>query len=77
MPTGTRIVLGRYTQYIYPSLFDVGQTEGLCGTLNGYHGDDKTIRNSNPMEQDQGRRVGWSGNIQYHRFQESWRYTFE
>ena len=46
LPTGTvvdieRILNGRInTIYIRPSVLDIGQTEGLCGSLNGDSNDD-------------------------------------
>ena len=75
--TGTRIILGRSQQYIYPSKLDWGKTEGLCGNFNGIHNDedDKIIRGTNISDTPVPSPFFGTSFMEYNDFAESYRYT--
>ena len=75
LPTGTRVILGKYRQYIYPSVFDWEQTEGLCGYLNGIDSDadDKVLRGTNIVDTPTPSPTWGTRFMEYNAFSNSYR----
>ena len=82
LPTGTVVDIegignGRiFTIYIRPSVLDIGQTEGLCGSLNGDSNDDFIAKDetiTNPSSCD-GLLFNEENQPKTDHFANSWRY---
>ena len=62
---------------VYPSAFDYGNTEGLCGNFNDIasDSDDKVLRDSATNGFDSGSYSHETQLTEYNAFLESWRYV--